>query len=725
MPRAPDDRRADWGEVVTSGVRIDVASLGALVQLGVGGQGVVHATPLKLRHLALPLVFKEYKATVIRGLDVSVLEAMPTYLETLPFADGMELLSQSAWPCRLVEEAGVVKGFVMPTIPADFFLDMKKAAGVSRQMAEFQHLLNDDSFLARRQIPITDRHRYELVAEVAGALSIFHRHRIAVGDLSPKNLLFSISPATNVFFIDCDAMRFQGRSVVPQLETPDWEVRAVNPGEELGTRESDAYKLGLLALRLLAGDQSTRDPGQLPRSVPGDIRNLVAQALQPRPADRPRPTDWSPALTTAATGASTKPPVASRVAPVARSTWTAPRSPRRSPPTVTPIVPGTLTTSPPPPTPRPSTTAATPPVSRGPWWKAQETTTQVAVVAGIAGMVLGLVIGASADGAQAAGVGGRIVGFIGLLMGVSFGATGGWALDGGALVRGFGAVVAGAILAALGAAAGALLGTLIGAVAGGALSGGAGAAVGMTTMGGLCAATAYAWVKEIPNSEAFDGSNGLPGTEIATATVALIILMVLSGIVRIPLGIVGAIENSDRGDESPSASAAGGTPLNSPTSTRRVTTTPNTAASTTTSSTVATTSSTVDPSGATGGAGDSGQSGNPDVLTGRWTGSYTCAQGETALTLDIASVPSARDQVTAVFSFSALPSNPGVPSGEFLLSGTLTDDLLELTPDRWTVQPDSGWAMVGLRGTYAATRQELTGDVVGPGCTTFNIRKAP
>jgi eukaryotic-like serine/threonine-protein kinase len=52
-------------------------------------------------------------------------------------------------------------------------------------------------------------------------------------------------------------MRVNGASVLPQVETPEWEVPA---GEELATVQSDTYKLGLLTLRLLTGDQHTKNP---------------------------------------------------------------------------------------------------------------------------------------------------------------------------------------------------------------------------------------------------------------------------------------------------------------------------------------------------------------------------------------------------------------------------------------------------------------------------------
>jgi YVTN family beta-propeller protein len=251
------------------------------------------------------LVFKEYKSTALATLNSTALEAMPRYLESLPFSEGMELINQAAWPCRLVENAGAVEGFVMPAIPDKFFLTMRKASGPTRVAGEFQHLLNDSGFLARRQIVISDRNRYELLTEVANALSIFHRHDIAVGDVSPKNLLFATSPRASVYFIDCDAMRLKGNSVLPQLETPGWEVPTGNSREELATVTSDSYKFGLLALRMLVGDQDTKDTARLPKDTPSPIRQLISESLSPRPRARPAPEDWGVPLTDAASTAST------------------------------------------------------------------------------------------------------------------------------------------------------------------------------------------------------------------------------------------------------------------------------------------------------------------------------------------------------------------------------------------------------------------------------------
>ena len=113
-------------------------------------------------------------------------------------------------------------------------------------------------------------------AKLASALAFLHRHGVCVGDISAKNLLFSLTPHDAVYFIDCDAMRINGVSALPQVETPGWETPA---GEELATIYSDAYKLGLLALRLLAGDRDTTNLRHIPSTTPEPLRQIITDTL--------------------------------------------------------------------------------------------------------------------------------------------------------------------------------------------------------------------------------------------------------------------------------------------------------------------------------------------------------------------------------------------------------------------------------------------------------------
>jgi serine/threonine protein kinase len=306
--------------------RVARADLGPLKQLGAGGQGVVYSAPEFKATYARSYVYKEYKPATLPSLDVRVLEAMPAYLEALSFAEGQGLVLRAAWPCQLVEaHPGAVSGFLMPTIPDEFFIDMKKSSGTVRVRAEFQHLLNFDGYLFNRGIALTDRLRYQLLKAAAEGLDVLHRNNILVGDYSEKNLLYAFSPP-QVYFIDCDSMLLHGRSVSKPVETPGWEVPNNYP-DKIGngappTRATDIYKFGLLALRLLAGEQDLRSPDKLPGRVPAPIRRLVRDALAVNPATRPAAQLWIDPLTAATATASDAPPQPDRTSQLPQPTQT-------------------------------------------------------------------------------------------------------------------------------------------------------------------------------------------------------------------------------------------------------------------------------------------------------------------------------------------------------------------------------------------------------------------
>ncbi len=273
---------------------IDRGRLGVLTKIGQGGQGVVYGAPNVKTKFAASMVYKEYKGQTLAEIDFTALAAMPALVEeSLTYAEAERLISFAAWPCAIIEDAGASTGFVMPAIPNGFFTDLTTVKGVSRTTAEFQHLLNHPSVLAARGIEIDDAQRYALLREVAAALAFLHEHGVCVGDISPKNLLFSLSPHEAVYFIDCDAMRINGVSALPQMETPGW---CKPDGEELATIYSDTYKLGLLALRLLAGDQDTVNPQHLASTTPGSMRQIITDTLTSAPQQRPLPEAWSHVL---------------------------------------------------------------------------------------------------------------------------------------------------------------------------------------------------------------------------------------------------------------------------------------------------------------------------------------------------------------------------------------------------------------------------------------------
>ncbi|MGW3073658.1 MULTISPECIES: hypothetical protein [unclassified Kitasatospora] len=301
---------------------VDHDDLVLVRRLGQGGQGTVHEVADRADGHAV--AYKEYRPETLPGLDADALAAMVALLAELDPAEARWLLDRAAWPTALVRQRGRTCGFLMGAAPERFHFDLQALGGATaptRRPATLEFLLNDDDYVARVGLTVSDRDRLRLLADLATTLSRLHGLGIAVGDLSPKNLLFATGadggrPAC--FLIDCDAVRLRGATVLPQVETPDWQLPH---GEERGTAAGDAHKLALLAVRLFARDQSAVDPAALTALSPA-LGELARAGLDPDPARRPAPALWAEHLTAAAATASTTP-----AAPSVPSISSAPSAP--------------------------------------------------------------------------------------------------------------------------------------------------------------------------------------------------------------------------------------------------------------------------------------------------------------------------------------------------------------------------------------------------------------
>jgi hypothetical protein len=274
-------------------MRIDRDDLGELNEIGVGGQGKVY--DIVMPGAPWPMVYKEYALAIRTQVDAGVLERLIAVATP-------GLHAWTAWPTALVTDQGQVTGFLMRRVPADYHLRVRAPDGQqSEVLGQVQHLLNDDAFLSYRLVAIHDRWRLEFLRDTAQRIGQLHASAIVIGDLSPMNLLSSFVAKPRCFFIDCDAMQADGRSVLPQVETTGWEVPS---GERTATPEADAFKFALLAIRLFARDQEARDPAFLSAVSPA-LQQLAARALGADPRTRPAPDEWVPALEAAMATAST------------------------------------------------------------------------------------------------------------------------------------------------------------------------------------------------------------------------------------------------------------------------------------------------------------------------------------------------------------------------------------------------------------------------------------
>ncbi|MFE4801907.1 hypothetical protein ACFRFL_45015 [Streptomyces sp. NPDC056708] len=263
-----------------------------------GGQGSVWAVKDRTINGTWPVAYKEYHTRIRPELKPEVLASMVDFIPSLPHGTGQWLAECTAWPAMLVTDSAGLSGFLMRQIPERYFHRFDFAPDESRP-AGFQYLLNPPDYFQKAGFSITPRQRFELLLDFARTLGRLHALGVVVGDVSPNNVLFSLDGTPSCFLIDCDAMALHGKSALQTVETPNWDLPS---GEQLGSATGDAYKFGLLAARLFAGEQDGQDLTVLRAADPA-VGQLAERSLSADPARRPSAEEWLSALADAATTA--------------------------------------------------------------------------------------------------------------------------------------------------------------------------------------------------------------------------------------------------------------------------------------------------------------------------------------------------------------------------------------------------------------------------------------
>ena len=107
----------------------------------------------------------------------------------------------------------------------------------------------------------------------------------------------------------------------------------------------------------------------------------------------------------------------------------------------------------------------------------------------------------------------------------------------------------------------------------------------------------------------------------------------------------------------------------------------------------------------------------PFIAGETWNGSYQCG-GSSTLALHITHVSG--NSVSATFDFKSSSGK----AGSFNMSGTFTPVThhLALNAGSWIKQPP-GFVSVNLDGTVAPDNHAYAGRVIGPGCSSFSVRR--
>ncbi len=276
---------------------VELDELGPLTAISRrGGQGRVYAPArvptLKGVHpgrIGSRPVVKLYHGPPPPGAG-GALEAMVQWSRRLAPSQRELLYRVSAWPLATITCAGALAGIAMQDVRGRFEVPFHMPSGRTAEvLLQLEHLLEPDAYLALRGQPVTvdTRMRARVAERISAAFAYLHRHAIVVSDVSPSNLLISFADAEpEVCLIDCDSMVFRGRRALTSVETGDWQMP---PGfaEPPYTRAADAYKLGLLVLRLFARSHDARRLEPHRHHVPAELQGLLARALSADAPNRP------------------------------------------------------------------------------------------------------------------------------------------------------------------------------------------------------------------------------------------------------------------------------------------------------------------------------------------------------------------------------------------------------------------------------------------------------
>jgi hypothetical protein len=254
--------------------------------------------------------------------ELNLLCAVPTLMAERDEGACRRAISSSAWPSAAVvgpDDTTVALGALMPRAPAQFWLRHRDGP---KRLATLSYLAGDpDRMTVAYGVTVPPPGAPERVALVYALARLLDAWQggagplVVHGDLSAKNVLWSLQPAPAVYVLDCDGAVIGGEPLAPHFPratTPNWEDPALPPGQPPG-EPVDRYVLGLAFLRLvgaahfpLQGRQRAHPRVsvdlELPRSwrkfpdMPG-LWELCERSLSlVNAAERPAPAEWAAAL---------------------------------------------------------------------------------------------------------------------------------------------------------------------------------------------------------------------------------------------------------------------------------------------------------------------------------------------------------------------------------------------------------------------------------------------
>lgn len=293
--------------------QVDIATLSLGATLGQGGQGTVYAllddpvTALKLYHDPI--------ASQAASNSLDELDRIKAEMT----AAGHVVEGWATWPHTKVSDRGTFVGYLMPRVPPTYQLHI----GGRVRLAELSYLATTPKPVWGLAALPNAAARLLVLASLCAVVQTLHDWHVVIGDLSFRNVLWTVAPTPAVMLLDCDDMQIEGRpDQRPQLTTVDWNDPFAAPGET-PSQDGDRYKLALAIIRVLTQSLTAR-PGEavatsldVSDATRTQIEELAARAAGPR-GTRPTADQWRAALTGRKMVPVTQPAPLSRTSSIAK-----------------------------------------------------------------------------------------------------------------------------------------------------------------------------------------------------------------------------------------------------------------------------------------------------------------------------------------------------------------------------------------------------------------------
>jgi hypothetical protein len=223
-------------------------------------------------------LFKRYDEETLAGLDKDALLAMVRWRRALPLQDRASLDRRCAWPVAVVWADGVT-GILIRPAPERMFTESRDRL-VPRHLDELTRSPERVSALREQYGTRYYEPPYKLavLGRLLSTVQWLHERGYVVGDLQPRNAVFSVDPVPEVFLLDCDScVPIGGRGALPEADPEQWKL----PAEAGFSPESDYYKFAWAVVRCLqeSAEAWSLDEEALTRVLPTRHLRLIRQCL--------------------------------------------------------------------------------------------------------------------------------------------------------------------------------------------------------------------------------------------------------------------------------------------------------------------------------------------------------------------------------------------------------------------------------------------------------------